>query len=106
MVDISVFEKMLASGQDSALLRYSLGQAYSKEGDNERAAEHFMRAVEQDPTYSAAWKLYGKALVELHRQPEAISVYEQGIKVAEQKGDKQAAKEMSVFLKRLRKEAS
>ena len=103
MVDITVFENMLTSGQDSALLRYSLGQAYLKEGNNSRAAEHFKHAVEQDPTYSAAWKLYGKALVELGRQQEAASVYEQGIKVAEQKGDKQAAKEMSVFLKRLHK---
>ncbi len=104
MVDISVFENMLASGQDSALLRYSLGQAYIKEGDKNRAAEHFRHAVEQDPGYSAAWKLYGKVLVELGRKQDAVSVYEQGIKVAEQKGDKQAAKEMTVFLKRLRKE--
>jgi len=104
MVDISVFENMLASGQDSALLRYSLGQAYLKEGDNSRAAEHFMHAVEQDPGYSAAWKLYGKTLVGLDRQQEAVTAYEQGIRVAEQKGDKQAAKEMTVFLKRLRKE--
>jgi len=103
MVDITVFEKMLASGQDNALLRYSLGQAYLKEGNPSRAAEHFKCAVEQDPTYSAAWKLYGKALVELGSLQEAIIVYEQGIKVAEQKGDKQAAKEMTVFLKRLLK---
>ncbi|HED17318.1 MAG TPA: tetratricopeptide repeat protein [Gammaproteobacteria bacterium] len=104
MVDISVFENLLVSGQDNALLRYSLGQAYLKEGESSSAIEHFKKAVEQDPTYSAAWKLYGKALVELDRRQEAISVYEQGIQVAEQKGDKQAAKEMIIFLKRLRKD--
>jgi len=103
MVDITAFENMLALGQDSALLRYSLGQAYLKDGDNNSAVEHFRRAVEQDPAYSAAWKLYGKALVGLDRKVEAITVYEQGIKVAEKKGDKQAAKEMMVFLKRLLK---
>jgi len=103
MVDITALENMLASGQDSALLRYSLGQAYLKDGDNSIAVGHFMCAVEQDPTYSAAWKLYGRALAGLDRNQEAITVYEQGIKVAEQKGDKQAAKEMMVFLKRLKK---
>ena len=100
---IDNFEKMLASGQDSALLRYSLGNEYFKAGDGEKAVEHLQKAVEIDPHYSAAWKSYGKVLVELGRNDEAKQVYEKGIAVAEQKGDIQAAKEMKVFLKRLGK---
>jgi len=34
---------------------------------------------------------------------KAIDAYTQGIEIAEKKGDKQAAKEMTVFLKRLQK---
>ena len=97
---IDNFEKMLASGQDSALLRYSLGTAYQKAGDLERALVHLASALEQDPDYSAAWKIYGKLLVEAGRFGEAISAFERGIGVAEGKGDIQAAKEMRVFLKR------
>ncbi len=103
---IDNFENMLASGQDSALLRFSLGGAYLKEGDAARAAEHLAQAVAQDPDYSAAWKLYGKALTDAGRRDDAIAAYARGIEVAERRGDKQAAKEMTVFHKRLLKQAS
>jgi len=33
----------------------------------------------------------------------AIDAYQNGIRVAEERGDKQAAREMAVFLKRLQK---
>ena len=101
---IDNFEAMLAKGQDNALLRFSLGSAYLNAGDAGKAVAHLRSAVEQDPKYSAAWKLLGKALAENHQVDEAISVFEQGIGVAEGRGDKQAAKEMQVFLKRLRKQ--
>lgn len=98
---IDNFEKMLAAGQDSPLLRYSLGLEYGKAGDHARAAEHLRSAVEQDPGYSAAWKQLGAALTGTGDTEAAISAYEKGVDAAEEKGDKQAAKEMRVFLKRL-----
>lgn len=100
---IETFEKMLAAGQDSALLRFSLGGACVKAGQIEKALTHLARAVEQDPGYSAAWKLYGRTLADAGRVEEAISTYERGIAVAEARGDLQAAKEMRVFQKRLTK---
>ena len=92
---------MLEQDQDNALLRFSLGNAYLKLKDYEHAIEHLHRAVEQDKEYSAAWKLYGKALVGAGRNQQAIDIYQQGIAIAENKGDIQAAKEMKIFLKRL-----
>ena len=100
---IDNFEAMLAAGQDNAMLRYTLGGAYLKQGDAERAALHLRQAVTLDPQYSAAWKLYGKALAEAGQTAGAIHAYETGIAVAERKGDVQAAKEMKVFMKRLQK---
>ncbi|HEY9198678.1 MAG TPA: tetratricopeptide repeat protein [Gammaproteobacteria bacterium] len=100
---IDNFEKMLAAGQDNALLRYSLGNEYLKAGDAATAARHLQSAVEHDRDYSAAWKLLGKALAEAGDAPGAMTAYRTGIEVAERKGDKQAAKEMRVFLKRLEK---
>ena len=100
---IENFEAMLASGQDNALLRYSLGNAYLKAGDPARAVAHLGEAVRQDPGYSAAWKAYGKALGEAGRSAEAAEAYRRGIEAAEERGDIQAAKEMRVFLKRLEK---
>jgi Tfp pilus assembly protein PilF len=98
------FLAMLASGRDNALLRFSLGNAYLKQGDAVSAAEHLRRAVEHDPNYSAAWKLLGKALTDAEAWSEALAAYRQGIAVAEARGDKQAAREMSVFAKRIEKQ--
>jgi predicted Zn-dependent protease len=103
MAIVDNLEAMLARGQDSALLRYSLGGEYLKINQPDKAAEHLRQAVVKDPKYSAAWKLLGKALADAGHQDEAMKAYEDGIKVAEEKGDKQAAKEMTVFLKRLQK---
>jgi len=100
---IARFEGLLAAGKDSALLRFGLGMQYMGIGDPARAVEHLRAAVTFDPGYSAAWKLLGKALVEAGRPEEAAEAYRKGIAVAEKKGDKQAAKEMTVFLRRLEK---
>ncbi len=94
---------MLDKGQDNALLRYSLGNEHFKAGDFPKAIEHLQRALEKDDGYSAAWKIYGKALADAGRTEEAIAAYEKGIAVATKKGDVQASKEMGVFLKRARK---
>jgi predicted Zn-dependent protease len=96
-------EKLLASGQDSPLLRFGLGNAYLAENRPEQALVHLRTAVTQDPGYSAGWKLLGRALAQLDRDLEARDAYRQGIAAADRKGDKQAAKEMTVFLRRLEK---
>lgn len=101
---IDNLEALLASNNDNALLRYSLGNEYSKVKKFDEALEHLSKAVELDPEYSAAWKLYGKVLTENNQIEKAINVYEAGIKIADKKGDIQAAKEMKVFLKRLKKQ--
>lgn len=101
MPSIADFESMLKQGRDNALLRFSLGNEYLKQGDAAKAAEHLKCAVEHDPKYSAAWKLLGRALTDTEAWSEALAAYQQGIIVAEARGDKQAAKEMGVFAKRV-----
>ena len=102
---IQNFEKMLAGGKNTALLRFSLGSEYLKVGDPVSAANHLKQAVLLDPKYSAAWKLFGRALVESGQPAEALLAYREGIAVAEAKGDKQAAKEMTVYARRIEKNA-
>ena len=100
---IASFERMLGSGKDGALLRFGLGNAYLNAGDALHAAEHLRRAVALDPSYSAAWKLLGKALTSSGDNAAALAAYREGIAAAEKKGDKQAMKEMQVFARRLAK---
>jgi predicted Zn-dependent protease len=101
---ITSLEKLLNGPRDNALLRFSLGNEYLKAGDAAAAAAHLREAVRRDPSYSAAWKLLGRALDEAGRRDEALAAYREGIRVAEGRGDKQAAKEMAVFARRLEKQ--
>lgn len=97
-------EKLLAQGRDNALLRFGLGDACLKDNDAEQAAVHLAQATQQQKNYSAAWKLLGKALQRLDRPDEAQAAWTTGVTVAQQQGDLQAVKEMTVFLKRLQKQ--
>ncbi len=100
-MDITVLEKLLAAGQDNLMLRFGLGSAYLKQDDYDRAVDHLRAALRHDPAHSASHKLLGKALAAADRNDEAVAAYEEGIRIAQEKGDIQAAKEMRVFLKRL-----
>jgi Flp pilus assembly protein TadD len=99
------FERMLASGKDGAMLRFSLANEHLKAADVASALEHLERAVQLDPKYTAAWKLYGKALHEAGRDVDALAAYRRGIDVAREKGDRQAEKEMTVFARRIERDA-
>jgi Tfp pilus assembly protein PilF len=100
---IESLEKLLDGPRDGALLRFSLGNEYLKAGDPAKAGKCFQEAVDRDSRYSAAWKALGKALAEAGDNARALTAYERGIAVAEARGDIQAAREMKVFARRLRK---
>jgi Tfp pilus assembly protein PilF len=97
-------EKLLSQGKDSALLRFSLGAEYLKLKQTWVAVYQLRRALEMDPNYSAAWKLLGKALTDAGVLRDALDAYRRGVAIAEQRGDKQAAKEMAVVAQRLEKQ--
>lgn len=100
---ITSLEKMRDGPRDGALLRFSLGNEYLKEGRLDEASQAFRDALARDRHYSAAWKALGKTLIDAGDPDGALAAYEEGIAVAEIRGDIQAAKEMMVFAKRIRK---
>ncbi len=102
----SNLEALLASGQDNALLRFTLGNECLKTDECATAAEHLERAVELDPHYSAAWRQLGKARAALRDNDGARAAWTEGVAAAERKGDLQAAREMGVFLRRLDKKTA
>jgi Tfp pilus assembly protein PilF len=103
---IDNLETLLKKGQDNAVLRFSLGNEYLKAGDTERSTAHLQAAVKLDPDYSAAWKALGKVLSQCGAPQDALKAYTRGIAAAEQRGDKQAAKEMQVFKRRVERSLS
>ncbi len=100
-MDAAALENLLANGADSALLRFSLGNILYQQGEYAQAEQHLALAVEMDPGYSAAWKIYGRTLGAAGKTGAAKAALRQGIEAASGKGDIQAAKEMRVFLRRL-----
>ncbi len=101
---IANLHKLIGTPRDGALLRFSLGSEYLKSGDAHNAQLQLAEAVARDPAYSAAWKLLGRALAETGQAQAVLDAYRQGIAVAETKGDKQAAREMTVFARRIEKQ--
>ena len=101
MDQIPILEAMLARGEDNAITRFALGSECLKAGAINKAVEHFSVAVELDPDYSAAWKLLGRAQADAGLTADAIETYGRGIEVATRRGDRQAVREMQVFLRRL-----
>ena len=104
MSQIDGFKAMLERGQDSEMLRFTLGSAYFKEGEASLAVEHLEKAVAMKPDYSAAWKMLGRALAAADRLTDALTAFDQGLQVAESNGDKQTAKEIAVFRRRAEKQ--
>ena len=100
---IARLEALLEKGGDAAALRLALASRYLDAGDAPAAVRHAEAAVRLDPEYSAAWKALGRALTAANRSADALAAYERGAVVAEGRGDRQAAKEMLVFSKRLQR---
>jgi predicted Zn-dependent protease len=98
---IAALRALCGGPRDGALLRMSLAQALRDAGAGAEAVAELRRALDFDPDYSAAWKLLGGMLAAQDDRSGAIAAYTSGIAAAQKRGDKQAEKEMTVFLRRL-----
>lgn len=96
-------EKMLAGGQDNAMLRFGLGSAYFNDKRFDEAIPHLRACIEHDAGYSAAYKLLGKALIKTGADREAAEVFETGLPIAIEKGDKQTEREILAFQRKISK---
>ena len=100
---IAALSALRDGSRDGALLRLSLAQALLEAARPDEAVAELRRALAFDPEYSAAWKLLGRTLAAQNDAAGAIDAYGRGIAAAQKRGDKQAEKEMTVFLRRLEK---
>jgi len=98
---IDSLQAQVGGPRDGALLRFALASALLEAGRHGEACTQFRAAVEFDPGYSAAWKLLGKSHRAAGEHDAAAAAWREGIAAAEARGDKQAQKEMQVFLRRL-----
>ena len=97
------FEAQLAEGNDSALLRLSIAQQLSTAARFDEAIAHLQRALLLNPLYTAVWLALGQAFEKSGEIARAIGTYRSGIETAKKNGDKQAERQMGVYLNRLMK---
>ena len=100
---IASLRQQCGGPRDGALLRFSLANALRDAGDLAAAVDEFRRALMSDPLYSAAWKQLGVTCLAAGQHAAAAEAWRSGIGAAARRGDKQAEKEMTVFLRRLEK---
>jgi len=100
-VDIESLLKLVGTPRDNSMLRLTLARLLADRSDLEQAETHLRMAIAMDGEYTAAWKELGKVRQLNNDDPGAARAWRQGIEVARAKGDKQAEKEMTVFLRRL-----
>lgn len=100
-MDIESLKRLVGTNRDSALLRVTIANALLGEEQTAEAEQQLVQATEMDPSYTAAWKQLGKVRLSLDDRKGARQAWQSGIEIAENNGDKQAGKEMTVFLRRL-----
>lgn len=105
-MDIATLEKLIGTPRDSALLRVTLANALLAQDKAAEAETHLADAVAMDANYTAAWKQLGKVRLSLEDLAGARAAWEAGTEAAQRNGDKQAEKEMAVFLRRLNKNSA
>ena len=91
----------LENGEDTALLRFSLGSAYLKKRELSDAIEHLSKAVEMDDGQATSWKLLGQAYASNEQYIEARDAFDKSLELAESKGNHFIVKELKNFLARL-----
>lgn len=98
---IEQFKKMAADDPTNELGHFSLGREYLTAGQYADAVASLERAVAINPNLSKAYQFIGTALLELGRRDDAVARFTEGVKRADERGDRMPRDEMARALKEL-----
>jgi uncharacterized protein HemY len=100
-MNIDTLLKLVGTERDNAMLRLTLARLLAANDEFGPAETHLAAAVGMDRKYTAAWKELGKVRQQRGNPAGAAEAWQEGVRQALANGDKQAEKEMTVFLKRI-----
>lgn len=83
---------------DDSFLIYGIALEYKSKKKYTEAENYFKLLIEKDSSYVPAYMQYAILKEEINEIDRAKELYTEGIKLAKQKGDNHAAKEMEDFL--------
>lgn len=75
-------------------LKYALATEYLRLNDTAKALEYYEDLVSNHPNYVGTYYHLGKLYEAIGRKPDAISTYENGMKIAREKRDNHALSEL------------
>lgn len=97
-----ILEQFVAQKPGDAFARYGLALECAKLGDDQAAATHFQKLLDENPQYVAGYFQFGQLLGRIGRLDEARKVLSDGIVMAQKTGDAHARDEMEAALSMLR----
>ena len=100
---IESLKQMVTEDPKDGLARFMLGKELLSADLPNEAAEQLAEAIRLAPDHTASYRELGNALASAGRMSEAEVAYTTGLNVSETTGDLQTAKEIKVFLGRLKR---
>ena len=91
---VEILQEMVNQDPSSTFARYGLAQEYVNSGRLEEAVAEFVRLIEVNPDYTAAYFHGGRTLEKLGRAEEAREIYRRGLEACARVGDAHALSEM------------
>lgn len=91
-------KKFAETRPKDCFVRYGLAQEYIKQGQLAKAVEEFIRILEIDPDYQAAYYHAGQTYLKLGNTEEARNSFQRGVVVARRRGDLHARSELEAAL--------
>ena len=91
---LEMLEKLTSAGQADAFAWYGLAMEYRKLGRFDEALATFQTLRSHHPEYVAMYLMAGQLLLEKNRAPDAREWLEQGVVIAQQRGDHKALGEL------------
>jgi tetratricopeptide (TPR) repeat protein len=95
---VAQFRKMAADDPDNELGHFRLGQLLMEGEQHDEAIQSFRRTLELSPLFSKVYQLLATCLIRQGRPEDAIKVLNEGIAVADERGDNMPRDEMARLL--------
>lgn len=92
---LNKIKDFLKQSPNDSFLKYALAKEYEKLGDLTTAISGYESLVESDAKYVGTYYHLGKAYEQQNDFPKALEIYEKGMTVAKEIGDKHALSELA-----------
>jgi len=85
----------LADSPDDSFLIFAIAKEYEGLGNQEKALEHYLKLLEEDPDYIGTYYHLGKLYEQQEAFAKAFETYKVGMAIAKKAGDQHALSELA-----------